>query len=405
MMIERRLLFSGLTVAAFIAVMGCHSSTTPPQTAPAASPASAVPAQKPPAPPPPVETAKAPPTPIHVRPPASFSPEQIPQDGPVVFSIRGNAGDLLVVKVKEDIAHDTRPHMTLGPGIVMPRPGIVPQASYSVSIRLPASNGLSVEAVKDVGTCDDMTVYLFPQTGTYQVALDQSQGLKWGRKYAIGFTLLAESDLIMDPGIKPEQVLIDFGALAKGKQIKVVPAALTAQCDAGAWPSHLAAWTAPISFQIMRVAGYKKVQLSDSGMTILEAALATGRTDSVGRLPYASSGDAGLEMWARQEILEGDGWRGLRWIGGYGQDPGCGSDLRYVFEGISNDGRFLIVGGADIAHPAKQKRWAPRGCVSEAEVPKINALLAHDLTAADPASFQPNLNQLDAVVRSIKLKY
>jgi hypothetical protein len=35
---------------------------------------------------------------------------------------------------------------------------------------------------------------------------------------------------------------------------------------------------------------------------------------------------------------------------------------------------------------------------------KINALLAQDLTAADPASFKPNLDQSDAVIRSLKFR-
>lgn len=105
----------------------------------------------------------------------------------------------------------------------------------------------------------------------------------------------------------------------------------------------------------------------------------------------------------------------MRWVAGLGGDedyPGCG--LAYVFVGLSTDGRYLIVLRSDISHP-DQKRLMPPveiqgspGHTWESSDPKIQTRmrlqLEKSLAAADPASFQPGLDQLDAVIRSLKLK-
>lgn len=98
-----------------------------------------------------------------------------------------------------------------------------------------------------------------------------------------------------------------------------------------------------------------------------------------------------------------------------GGDEDYPSDnLGYIFEGISNDGRYFILIRADISHP-DQKRLHPKrqingppGHTWESPDPKVDApariQLERNLAAAEPASFQPNLDQLDAVIRSLKLK-
>lgn len=389
-----------LTVGLSAAAIGCRNSTTSASATPAASATPRV-VQLPLATPVSAQARATPLVPIQVTPPAAFSPDQIPQDSAVKFALPASAGDFLVLKVSEVVNPASQ---RTSQATTMPTHA-APKAKYAVSVGLPTLDPSGVRVIQEGGSCTDTSLYQLAQTGIYQVVLDTSEGRKQGYKYGISFTLLAKDDPVVDPGIKPEQVSIDFGTFAKGKELSAVPPVLAEGCLDESWPAHLAVSNERIQFRIMQVAGYEKVFPSDHGLALLEAAITAGETETVAGLPYASS-DVGLQMWARQQTLEGDGWRGLRWIGGYGQDSPCGpSELRYVFQGISNDDRFLIVIRAVISSPAKQKRWAARGCVSDTEVPKINALLAQDLTAANPASFQPNLDQLDAVVRSMKLKY
>jgi hypothetical protein len=339
-----------------------------------------------------------------VIPPAAFSPEQIPQDRPAIFFVPGNAGDLLIAEVKEVTnpeSERTLPHTVADTA----------ESRYSISVRPPTANGPSAKILQEGGDCTNTSLFLLPETGTYQLVLDASSGHKWGRKYGISFSLLGKDDPVVDPGIKPEQIMIDFGGFGKQQQIRVDPPVLAEGCLNDSAPAHVTLLGRMV-FRIMQVAGYKKAFPSDKGIATLEAALTGGKTDSVEDLPYSSSGDAGLNMWARPEVLVGDGWRGLRWIGGYGQEPACRPHLRYVFQGITNDGRFLIVSTTGISHPATQKRWA-KSCTTDAntrteaaadaKAREINTLLESDLAAADPASFQPSLDQLDAVVRSLHL--
>ncbi len=396
-MTQRTFVVITLILALSAAANGCRNSTKSTQAKPPASgtPAAIVPTTVPT--PTALQSEGAPLTDIKVAPPSSFSPQQLPRDGNVRFLVPANAGDFLLMKVNE-VVDPERP-----PRAVMTRPHTVPKANYAISIGLPSKEPDAAKVVQEGGVCNDDSLYQLNQSGPYQVVFDTSEGRQKGYQYAISFTLLAKNDPMVDPGIKPEQVSIDFDTFAKGKHLGAVPAVLAEGCLDESWPFHLAVSNERIQFRIMQVAGYNKVFPSNQGVGLLEAAIAAGKTESVARLPYASS-DADLHMWARQQILEGDGWRGLRWIGGYGQEVRCGpSELRYVFQGISNDGRFLILIRAAISHPAKQKRWASR-CFGDDEVPKINALLAQDLTAADPSSFQPSLDQLDSVVRSLKLK-
>jgi hypothetical protein len=173
-------------------------------------------------------------------------------------------------------------------------------------------------------------------------------------------------------------------------------------------------------FRIMQVAGYKKVFETDRDggrdMANLEAALRPGRKAVANdKLPYTYKDRWGAYiMSARPEFLEGERWRGLRWIAGYGGDedyPSLG--LGYIFEGISNDGRYFILVRADISHP-DQKRLRPPSQINgtppktwESPGPhgkEARLQLEKALVASDPASFQPSLDQLDGIIRSLRLR-
>lgn len=210
-----------------------------------------------------------------------------------------------------------------------------------------------------------------------------------------------------DPGIGLEQFSIDPTPFARKAQIAVVPPNSLEEPGnyATAWPTHLAVENEQFEFRIMTVAGYNKVLGKMGTMANLEAALKPdARAVNVMPMPYSVFRYGGINMAARQEFFQGDQWRGLRWIGGFGQDTACSPHLGYVFEGMSNDGKYFIMLRASVSHPAVQRRWNQE-CTTDEVASRINKLLAADLSAASANSFTPSLDQLDAVVHSLKFRH
>jgi hypothetical protein len=240
-----------------------------------------------------------------------------------------------------------------------------------------------------------------------------------GRKASLDFSLLASDDPLVSAGIKPEEISIDFGSFAQQSQIVAVP--YTEGCDEGdeSWPTHLGLERKHFEFRIMQVAGYKKVfEKYPRAMANLESTLRpSGKPIANNKLPYIYKDTWGAYiMTARSEFFEGEGWRGLRWIAGFGGDEQYpSSNLGYIFEGISSDGRYFILIRADISHPDQKRLLPPRHINGtppntwESSDPKdetrMRLQLEKSLSTADPASFEPNLDQLDAVIRSLKFKH
>jgi hypothetical protein len=396
---QRGFLVAAFTSAVFIPAIGCHNSNKPsPQVSSAATPISVPQARQsdPPATPSPAQAQTVMAEPIQVKAPASFTSEQLPQNLPAHFTVAASAGQFLRVKVNLGAGNDPR---------------------ESVSVQPPGSDSAPLEAFQKGGDCWGNFVYALRETGIYHVEFDSA-----GRAASIDFSLLASDDPMIDPGISSGEISIDFGPFAQRDRIAAVPYA--EGCDEGdeSWPAHLGLDNGHFEFRIMQVAGYKKVFAKYSGgagaMTNLEAALSPGgKVVASDKLVYTYKDEWGAyTMTARPDLLEGEGWRGLRWIAGYGggDEDYPTNSLGYIFEGISNDGRYLILIRADISHP-DQKRLHPRrpvhgppGHAWESGDPKLETparlRLEKALAVADPTSFQPSLNELDAVIRSLRLK-
>jgi hypothetical protein len=395
-----------LALALLIAAIGCRNSAKSAPSAPAGSPTpskqaqTAVPTPGVPKPAPhtgsrPDLTTLVPVKIFQVKPPASFSGDELPE-GPIEFTLAGSAGELLLMKTKEI------------PGADYYRGG---GNAYSVLVRRSNPGSPAIKAIQEGGTCTYNSLYAFPEAGTYRVLFAPLPG----EKHSIDLAVLPSSDPLMDPSIKPEEVSIDFGGLAQREKLEVVPLSMAEGCLDDSWPSHLAVVNQRFEFRIMSIAGYKKLFPSDSGMALLEAALrAGGKETKTQELPYSVNGDAALNLWTRPQFVEWSGWSGLRWIGSYSQDYSCGfgpDSLTYVFQGISNDGRFFILMRAQVSNLkvgrqldqecAEKSRGQDFDAFSKKEMP---ALFDKEMSAADPASFQPNLDQLDAVIRSLKLR-
>jgi len=385
----------------------CPGCKGPAKTAPAASAAQA--AQEPsmptgalpvkPMPSAVVSTSTSPPgaapvKTLEVNPPASFAPDQLSEGGSVAFTVQAAAGQFLRLRVS---------------GLQGAAPPLDSYGGIGFTLNVTPQRVGSPELESGVENCNFSSwLYALPQTGRYHVLFDPA-----GKKLGIALALLDTDDPSAGAGIRPEQVSVDLGELAKGG-FEVVPYDLA--CGEGnSWPSHLAVHNDRFEMRIMPVSGYKAI-FKDNSLSSLQAALehrAIGA--AVAGLPYPVYEDSGLNVATRPTFVQGASWRGLRWIAQYGQDFSCAFDeLGYVFEGISNDDRFFILARARLSSATAGRRLnqdcssaleaIPNHSIDELFKRDMPAIFDKDLAAADLASFQPGLDQLDGVIRSLKLR-
>ena len=319
-----------LTLALFIAAMGCRSSTKTGAPAPKASPTPAAQAQQS-AQPPATPNQSVLVSPIQVTPPATFGADQLPQDGDVAFRVTGNAGQVLLVKLSE--------------AEIDPYRGVA-----SVRVQPPDASSPQLAGGGDYSN----RLFTLPQTGAYQVLFSPE-----GYRQTIQFRLLAGNDPMVDPGINAKEISVDFGSFARKNELGLVPYSNPEGDEGDYWPSHLGVDKSRFEFRIMPVTGYESIFKQGQSMEHPEAALQRhGKDADVRELPYPYY-KVGLNFSTRPQFVEGEGWRGLRWLASYGQDIGCWfDDSAYVLEGISNDGRFFILMRAAVSNPPLARRLA-----------------------------------------------
>jgi hypothetical protein len=319
---------------------------------------------------------------IQVKPPAFFPSAKLPHVVKSQFTVDGNAGQFLRAVVDENAEYD---------------------APFSLSVLAP--NGSELKPVD----CVNALVYLLPETGAYRITFEPS-----GVEHTLRLTLLAHNDPLMDVGLKPEQVSIDLDSLERRHEAKVLPPC-SSQDDY--FPAQLTLTGDHISIRIMQVAGYNEFFSRYSRMPQLVKALQPGFTGAIDakEMPEPNHHGAATVMTVNAEQLTGNGWHGWRWIEGSANLFRNYPDrLAYVFQGISNDGRFFVIVRADISHPDVQ-RFSPPTLKpglpvsiyqkNEKDQSLKRAQLEKSLAAADGGSFAPSLSQLDQVIRSLKLSY
>lgn len=309
---------------------------------------------------------------VDVHLPAEFNENDVPLGQAVEFKVAGTAGQFLCIDAAE---------------------------IYRVEVQ-PPDGGPALKFGWGPGA---KAYYALPRTGTYRVLYAPANHAE------IKFSSLAADDPIANPGIKPEQFSVDLGTITK-QELSIVPYTFDDGEDyLDSWPTHLGVVNDSFEFHVIAVAGYKKMFGEHQYMDNLAAVLSGGGTQlkmnkspSYYTIPYPSYKDGGMNMTARRQSLSGDGWHGLRWIGAFGQDIGCAQDWAYVFEGISNDGKYFVLIRAAIANPRAEKRFAQE--CGENRNAKLDPIFERAMTEAEPASFTPNLNDLDGVVKSFKIR-
>lgn len=319
---------------------------------------------------------------ISVKPPVFFSAAKLPRNVKSEFSVDGNAGQFLRVVVDENAEYD---------------------APFSVSALAPDGSGIKPD------DCGDDLAYPLPQTGKYRITFDPS-----GVGHTLRLTLLPHNDPLLDVGLKPEQVSIDFDSFGRQREIKVLPPC-SGQDDY--LPAHLALRGDHISIRIMQVAGYNEFFGRFSRMPQLVSSLRSGFRGGIDakQMPEPNHHGAATVTTVHAAMLTGNGWRGWRWVEGSAELFRNYPDrLAYVFQGISNDGRFFVIMRADISHSDVQRFSPPHlkpglpvstYLKDEKDQSVRRGQLEKSLSAADIGSFVPSLSQLDQMIRSFKLSY
>jgi len=224
---------------------------------------------------------------------------------------------------------------------------------------------------------------------------------------------------MFDPGITADRISIGTGlfALASKLTLKTFePLTYMDYCTPlpadGGLPAHLCLENERAWLGIMSVRGLKNADpkwVEDGDLKVLQ-----GVTSPIAvplKPLFSVLDDAALAHWGRLEYFQAKSWRGLRWLAKYYQDYApLQNPLMYVFAAISNDGKYFIWLRVDIDYlnpppelfqlsekqraqfDDNQKAW-------ETFQSKVNI----GLNNASPKSFEPDLDRLDAFVRSIEL--
>jgi hypothetical protein len=312
---------------------------------------------------------------FQVKPPISFSSDQLPSTGVSEFTFDAKAGQYLQLIIEQDRNRLSNP-------------------SPSVAL-VDISTGIQLKPM-DADFCLEQ-MFSLPTAGQYRLAFDPL-----GQKSTIHFSTLESDAPLINAGIRPEDVSIDLGVFGQTKKVTLDPYDYT--CEVGeSWPANLLVNSDKISFRIMRTAGYTSLFPGTQEMQLLQESLRPGATFiEAKRLPYASSDDAATVMSARPELIAGTGWRAWRWLEGQAQDGDYPADenLAYTVEGLTNDGRFFFRMRGYTIHP-DVRRLNPSDSVPENDT-QLRLQLEKALAVAKPDSFTPNLDQLDAVIRSLK---
>ncbi len=127
------------------------------------------------------------------------------------------------------------------------------------------------------------------------------------------------------------------------------------------------------------------------------------------RIPFIPIWNAGPAFLSQVEYVDFQSGPGVRFISRYGQDawPISNQELFYAYQGITDDGEFLVSAVLPISHPMLPPDGESaigddyEGFIAgyEEYIQEIES----DLNEADPTSFTPDLTVLDALMWSVSI--
>ena len=126
-------------------------------------------------------------------------------------------------------------------------------------------------------------------------------------------------------------------------------------------------------------------------------------------LPFEEVGTGVNDLAVQGKYLDFDAGRGVRFVGRFAQDanPVTNLGLRYVFQGFSNDGRYLVT----FFYPVTTGALPSPEDVTAAEQERVASDLESyleekgaELNALSPSRWDPDLATLDAVIASLQFQ-
>ncbi|MFN8401859.1 MAG: hypothetical protein U0X74_17740 [Anaerolineales bacterium] len=134
--------------------------------------------------------------------------------------------------------------------------------------------------------------------------------------------------------------------------------------------------------------------------------------DNLPTIPF--NGAAAQQYASQAKIVSFANGSGVRMTSQYAQFPGpiLKDGSYYHYEGLTNDGKYMVAIMVPVTLPIQATAENPSadGIIYPSDISDTTALDAYFqgvtdlLNAANPDSFQPNLNLLDALIQSIQIK-
>jgi hypothetical protein len=133
-------------------------------------------------------------------------------------------------------------------------------------------------------------------------------------------------------------------------------------------------------------------------------------------LPDIHFFNAGPVFAANAQIIPFQNGSGVRALTVYAQymAPANNTDLFYHFQGLTDDGQTYIIAILPVTHPGLPRDWQDESMPPGSDFPAFPGYEASEqaledyyrsvtdlLTAADPDSFSPSLNDLDSLIQSL----
>ncbi|MCB0125919.1 MAG: hypothetical protein KDE58_26870, partial [Caldilineaceae bacterium] len=120
-------------------------------------------------------------------------------------------------------------------------------------------------------------------------------------------------------------------------------------------------------------------------------------------LPYLPLVNAAQIMHAQAQYIDFDGGAGIRYLTAFHQDafPISNGDLLYTFQGLTDDGRYVVAASFPVATSALPDEIAPGAVDSDFDAEANAADVTETLNGLGSAEFTPDLTLLDELFHSL----
>jgi hypothetical protein len=216
----------------------------------------------------------------------------------------------------------------------------------------------------------------------------------------------------------PADITLDYTAAAQNVTIETVPAQ-PASADGPYWEA------AP-QYRLVTLQGYPvashalKPQIfiypvselaaanENAGKVTAELQTLLQSRQAGDRLPFLPLVNAAQMMHVQMQYLDSENGQGVRYLTQFSQglNPINNSELIYTFQGLTSDGKYYIAAVLPVTYPELPASNAPddqpAGMLDDYPAYIANTVSLLDQQTAN--SFTPDLDQLDALIRSLEIQ-